>query len=83
MTNHQLQRNGVNVLPARASFVDGHTVRLDYLDGRGQRPGEPLRGRHRRAAGAGERVDCPFEGEGNRDSGKLGDDQQDHGADDA
>jgi len=37
VTNHQLQRNGVAVLPARASFVDGHTVRLEYLDGRGQR----------------------------------------------
>lgn len=37
VTNHQLARNGVNVLEAKASFVDKHTVRLTYLDGRGQR----------------------------------------------
>lgn len=37
VTSHQLTRNGVNVLSAKASFVDKHTVRLNYLDGRGQR----------------------------------------------
>ncbi|MDH3738083.1 MAG: FAD-dependent oxidoreductase, partial [Alphaproteobacteria bacterium] len=37
VTNHQLQRNGVNVLEAKASFVDDHTVRLSFFDGRGQR----------------------------------------------
>ena len=37
VTNHQLARNGVNVLVAKAAFVDKHTVRLTYLDGRGQR----------------------------------------------
>jgi NAD(P) transhydrogenase len=37
VTNHQLARNGVNVLAAKAAFVDKHTVRLTYLDGRGQR----------------------------------------------
>jgi NAD(P) transhydrogenase len=37
VTNHQLQRNGVNVLEAKASFVDKHTVRLSFFDGRGQR----------------------------------------------
>jgi NAD(P) transhydrogenase len=37
VTNHQLQRNGVNVLEAKASFVDDHTVRLGFFDGRGER----------------------------------------------
>jgi len=37
VTRHQLQRNGIHVLNARASFVDAHTVRLHYMDGRGQR----------------------------------------------
>lgn len=37
VTNHQLQRNGVNVLQAKASFVDDHTVRLGFFDGRGER----------------------------------------------
>jgi NAD(P) transhydrogenase len=37
VTNHQLSRNGISVLNAKASFVDPHTVRLDYFDGRGQR----------------------------------------------
>ena len=37
VTSHQLQRNGINVLAARASFVDDHTVRLNMFDGRGQR----------------------------------------------
>lgn len=37
VTNHQLSRNGVVVLSARASFVDDHTIRLDFFDGRGQR----------------------------------------------
>ena len=33
---HQLQRNGIEILPARASFVGPHAVRLAYTDGRGQ-----------------------------------------------
>ncbi len=37
VTNHQLHRNGISVLEARASFVDAHTVRLTFFDGRGQR----------------------------------------------
>jgi NAD(P) transhydrogenase len=37
VTNHQLQRNGVDVFEAKASFVDKHTVRLGFFDGRGQR----------------------------------------------
>jgi NAD(P) transhydrogenase len=34
---HQLNRNGIEVLPARASFADPHTARLQYTDGRGTR----------------------------------------------
>lgn len=34
-TRHQLQRNGVELIAAEASFVDPHTVRLQSLDGRG------------------------------------------------
>ena len=30
---HQLRRNGVDVLGGRASFVDGHTVRVDSAGG--------------------------------------------------
>ncbi len=30
---HQLKRNRVHLISAQASFVDQHTVRLDYLDG--------------------------------------------------
>ncbi len=37
VTRSQLQRNRVEVLEASASFVDPHTVRLTYLDGRGYR----------------------------------------------
>ncbi len=37
VTCHQLQRNGIDLLPAAASFVDANTVRLTYNDGRGQR----------------------------------------------
>ena len=37
VTNHQLKRNGIAVLAAKASFVDPHTVRLEFLDGRGTR----------------------------------------------
>ena len=32
---HQLQRNGVDLLPATASFVDAHTIRLDMAVGHG------------------------------------------------
>ena len=37
VTRSQLQRNRVEVLEAVASFVDAHTVRLTYVDGRGYR----------------------------------------------
>ena len=33
----QLRRNRVELLPAEASFKDPHTLRLDYVDGRGER----------------------------------------------
>lgn len=36
VTNNQLRRNGVEVLPADASFAGPNTVRLNYTDGRGQ-----------------------------------------------
>ncbi|MBT5109301.1 MAG: Si-specific NAD(P)(+) transhydrogenase [Rhodospirillaceae bacterium] len=36
-TRHQLQRNGVELIAADASFVDPHTVRLKSLEGRGSR----------------------------------------------
>jgi NAD(P) transhydrogenase len=37
VTRHQLIRNRVEVLAAEASFVDPHTLRLNYVDGRGVR----------------------------------------------
>jgi len=37
VTRHQLMRNRVEVLNAQAAFVDPHTVRLAYVDGRNQR----------------------------------------------
>jgi len=37
VTRHQLMRNRVEVLAAEASFVDPHTIRLNYVDGRGLR----------------------------------------------
>ncbi len=37
VTRHQLMRNHVELLAAEASFVDPHTLRINYLDGRGQR----------------------------------------------
>lgn len=37
VTRHQLMRNRVEVLAASASFVDAHTIRLDFVDGRGVR----------------------------------------------
>ncbi len=33
VTSHQLSRNGVDVLSARASFVGKHNVRLEFFDG--------------------------------------------------
>ena len=33
VTSHQLRRNGVDVLAAKASFVGDHTVRLEFFDG--------------------------------------------------
>jgi NAD(P) transhydrogenase len=37
VTRHQLLRNRVEVIAASASFVDAHTLRLDYVDGAGER----------------------------------------------
>jgi NAD(P) transhydrogenase len=34
---HQLMRNGVELIAASASFADPHTLRLEFLDGRGHR----------------------------------------------
>jgi NAD(P) transhydrogenase len=34
---HQLVRNGIDVIAAEASFVNPHTLRLNYVDGRGSR----------------------------------------------
>ncbi len=34
VTRHQLMRNRVELLPAEASFIDPHTVRLRYVDSR-------------------------------------------------
>jgi len=34
---HQLMRNQVELLSAEASFEDSHTLRINYVDGRGQR----------------------------------------------
>ena len=34
---HQLMRNQVELLSAEASFEDPHTLRINYVDGRGQR----------------------------------------------
>jgi NAD(P) transhydrogenase len=37
VTHHQLRRNGVKVLSASATFVDPHTLSLDFADGRSTR----------------------------------------------
>lgn len=37
VTRHQLMRNRVELLSASASFIDPHTLRLNYIDGRGHR----------------------------------------------
>jgi len=37
VTRHQLMRNRVDLIAAQASFVDPHTIRLEYFDGSGQR----------------------------------------------
>ena len=37
VTRHQLMRNDIELLPAEASFVDPHTVRMKYVDGSGWR----------------------------------------------
>ena len=37
LVRHQLARNRVELIAATASFHDAHTVRLDYVDGRGER----------------------------------------------
>src|SRR6476660_673263 len=37
LTRHQITSNKVELIAATASFEDPHTVRLDFVDGRGQR----------------------------------------------
>ncbi len=37
VVRHQLMRNRVEVIAAEATFVDPHTIRMTYVDGRGQR----------------------------------------------
>ena len=37
LVRHQLARNRVELMAATASFRDAHTVKLDYVDGRGER----------------------------------------------
>jgi NAD(P) transhydrogenase len=37
VTRHQLMRNRVEIVPADASFVDPHTIRLTAIDSHGQR----------------------------------------------
>src|SRR5688572_7236761 len=37
LIRHQLTRNRVELISATASFHDAHTIRLDYVDGRGER----------------------------------------------
>jgi NAD(P) transhydrogenase len=37
VTRHQLLRNGVEVFNAEASFTDPHTIRLDWVDGSGEK----------------------------------------------
>jgi len=37
VTRHQLMRNRVEVFNAEASFVDPHTVRMNFVDGQGHR----------------------------------------------
>ncbi|MEZ4668440.1 MAG: Si-specific NAD(P)(+) transhydrogenase [Anaerolineae bacterium] len=37
VVRHQLTRNGIDLIAAEASFVDAHTLRFNYVDGRGQR----------------------------------------------
>ena len=37
VVRHQLMRNGIDLIAAEASFVDEHTLRVSYVDGRGQR----------------------------------------------
>src|SRR3954467_14398823 len=37
VTRHQLMRNRVDLIAATASFESRNTIRLDYVDGRGQR----------------------------------------------
>ena len=37
LVRHQLARNRVDLIAATASFHDAHTLKLDYVDGRGER----------------------------------------------
>src|SRR3954469_22887776 len=37
VTRHQLTRNHVELMAAKASFESQHGIRLDYVDGRGER----------------------------------------------
>ncbi len=60
---------------------DAHAAIGDrHGDRRGEHPDQPVGGGDRRAALAGQRIGRPFEGEGNRDGGELGGEQQHHRA---
>jgi NAD(P) transhydrogenase len=37
VTRHQLTRNRVELMAATASFEDAHTIRMEFVDGRGER----------------------------------------------
>jgi NAD(P) transhydrogenase len=37
VVRHQLMRNGIDMIAADACFTDAHTIRLNYVDGRGYR----------------------------------------------
>ena len=52
------------------------TVSNSHCDRSRERPEEPGGGRYGRASLPGQRIGCPFEGEGNRDGGELGREQQ-------
>ena len=62
---------------AHGAVACGHHQR------RGDQPQRPVRRLHRRAVGAGQRVDRPFEGERHRQRRELGDQQQHHRPDHA
>ena len=60
-----------------ARHQDAHAaIGQRHRDRRGNRPGQPVVGSDRRSALPGQRIDRPFEGEGHRDGGELGEQQQ-------